>query len=100
MIRISSVMQHYLAACTNGLAARETAKLSSSIWNRVISRLAMPRLLADPGQRTNVARYFKLDIATEQRSDLVWLRSLADSGKKLLCDARVLFSAHGLSPCA
>jgi hypothetical protein len=56
--------------------------------------------LADPGQRTNVTRYFKLDIATEQRSDLVWVRFLADSGKKLLCDARVLFSAHGLSPCA
>jgi hypothetical protein len=73
----------------------QTARIAKEVGSGVA-----PRLLADPGQRTNVARYFKLDIATEQRSDLVWLRSLADSGKKLLCDARVLFSAHGLSPCA
>jgi hypothetical protein len=52
--------------------------------------------LSDPGQRTNVARYFKFDVATEQCSDLIWVCTLADTGKKLLSDVRVLFSAHGL----
>ena len=54
---------------------------------------------AAPVEADYVARDFKLDINTEQCGDLIGVRPFAQVGEKLLCDAPVLFLAHGLSPC-